>query len=146
MPTESEIAWAAGFTDGEGNIGMCRSWRSGSPYVSYYPYLQVHQMDPRPLRKLRKIFGCGSVGRRRSDLCYYWRVNGTRAGEVTKAMLGWLIVKKEEVKLLVNACCAMRFRGVRGSPMSEWDRGIREWYYHEIRKRRRDAALQLRRD
>lgn len=49
-----DLAWAAGFFDGEGYIGVRRN--CGYEYVS----LQITQKDPRPLKRWTRIFG-GSV-------------------------------------------------------------------------------------
>lgn len=50
---DNELAWAAGFFDGEGSIGVIR--RDGTLHV------QIGQNDPRPLDRFARAVGTGQV-------------------------------------------------------------------------------------
>lgn len=72
QPTEVDIAWAAGFLEGEGSFYSGR----GSQYVS------ATQVNAEPLGKMKRLFG-GSVylrgARGNSQEYFLWRVSGSKA-------------------------------------------------------------------
>ncbi len=67
---ELELAWAAGFFDGEGSVSVHRDKRPGRRPVLH---LDIEQVDPRPLRRFALAVGfTGSITKRES------RSNGRR--------------------------------------------------------------------
>ena len=59
-----DLAYAAGFFDGEGHIAIAYNSRAkkhsgGRDYFNerYWLYVQISQIDPRPLQWLQKRFG-----------------------------------------------------------------------------------------
>jgi len=96
-----DAAWAAGFLDGEGHFGI-REWLG-----SYQPSVHVTQVDPRPLLRLKALFGGGVrigtltyVGQRQ----HYRYYLTSRAGvaSLIRAVLPYLSVKGEEATLLLQ--------------------------------------------
>lgn len=59
MDKDTEIAWAAGFIDGEGSMGFYQ--RSGVGRNSGIMRIAVSQKDDEPLYRLNEIFGCGNL-------------------------------------------------------------------------------------
>ena len=57
--TNEQLAWAAGFFDGEGYISIPQ--RKAKPknktYLSTYVRLGINHVDPRPLQKFQQLFG-----------------------------------------------------------------------------------------
>lgn len=58
---ELELAWAAGFFDGEGYVGVVRDKRPGRTLKLN---LYLEQVDRRPLDRFVAAVGCGRVIRR----------------------------------------------------------------------------------
>ena len=56
----TELAWAAGFFDGEGSI--CSTARKTKHGDSYHMIVSISQTDPRPLERFRLAVGMGKVG------------------------------------------------------------------------------------
>jgi len=76
MISETDIAWAAGFFDGEGSIAI---QRPTARFARSY-HLSIEQKDWEPIERFLHIFG-GSPGRRDSSYtnvgvrrnCFVWR-------------------------------------------------------------------------
>jgi hypothetical protein len=78
---EIELAWAAGFFDGEG----CTS--GGACKGNHQIYMAVSQKDKLPLIKFQQIVGCGHLYRRiqkknsfrrKASYIWVWRINDFR--------------------------------------------------------------------
>lgn len=62
MGSDTERAWAAGFFDGEGWVGVSRDKRPGRRLGLQ---LSIEQVDPRPLERFKNAVGwSGQVSRR----------------------------------------------------------------------------------
>lgn len=144
-------AYFAGFIDGEGYISVARYGDHGRP--RYRLMLNVSQVDPRPLEALASRFG-GQVKVNRArvanrSLVYYWQVFGATAEQVVRAVLPWLIVKREEAELALQYRALVRPRDYRrphgsmgNAPLSDDEREAREAIVESIealRARRRAA-------
>lgn len=70
LVTVVDLAWAAGFIEGEGSYST-----SG---VRGYPSVQATQVQAEPLERLRSMLG-GRVFHGKTRNIWTWRVNGTRA-------------------------------------------------------------------
>lgn len=88
-----ELAWAAGFFDGEG----CASVHQGK-----YLRMNVSQSDPRPLRRFAIVAGVGAVngpyeqGGHGNKARYEWTVCGKKAEVVADMLLPFLSEPKQE--------------------------------------------------
>lgn len=88
-----ELAWAAGFFDGEGSISAYTDRRDGLPYIA----LNVAQRDRRALLRLQRLFGFGGVGKPNAKGVSYWQVYGhEKVQAVVAALWPFLIVKREQ--------------------------------------------------
>lgn len=74
-----ELAWAAGFFDGEGCIRLARG----------YPNLHLGQTDRRPLDRFRAAVGGGNV-------------TGPYDKRNSRPMFQWTCYTREEVERIVN--------------------------------------------
>jgi LAGLIDADG endonuclease len=100
MANHTELAWAAGFIDGEG----CFSILKGVKY-SYFR-LTVAQVDRRPLDRLAKIFELGNVKGpyQRSGVriiqyrapIFNWTLTGTSAKKIYNLVQPYLSEPKQE--------------------------------------------------
>jgi hypothetical protein len=103
---EDELAYLAGFFDGEGCISISRSQRRGGPQnLTLTLYITNHNATP--LKLAQKIFG-GSiltrlpkVAHRRRLVSYVLCLHGFRAGEFLSATLPWLTVKREQAEAAI---------------------------------------------
>ncbi|SRR5258706_3825562 len=89
-PTKLEVAWAAGFIEGEGSFKL----QVKCPRVS------AGQVNKEPLLILQAIFG-GSLKQYKNakpswSPLWYWYVNGARAREVIATILPWLSQKRKQ--------------------------------------------------
>mgnify|MGYP001597965492 CR=1 FL=1 len=108
MTREEEIAWAAGFFDGEGSVGVQRDRCGCARYLS----LQIGQRDPRPLQRFQALFGgnlCGPyTNRSRSGFAGDYRLaySGSSADRVAEELEPALCQPKLEQILLARSCIA----------------------------------------
>lgn len=120
--TDVELAWAAGFIDGEGCI-TTRVRRKKRTTRSYDLLLTVGQVNPEPLRRLEAMFGGSTTIRptQRRPL-HVWRVANNRAAEALRAMRPFLVGKAIQADLAlairddVNAAHREPSRGRAGLP------------------------------
>lgn len=101
-PTKVDLAWAAGFIEGEGSFSVHKVVK-GKPYV----YLTVTQVQREPLERLLRMFG-GTIQqwqpKSNSKLISLWRVYGTRARGVAMTLYHWLSPRRrDQVLALLSA-------------------------------------------
>lgn len=98
--TDTDIAWAAGFIDGEGNFSI--TW-SGT---NLYCLVQAANTDRRPLEKLVALFGgkiyVHSKGNDRHAVSYKWRTVAAGASAAAEKVLPYLMVKSEQAKIVIE--------------------------------------------
>lgn len=103
-PTTADIAWAAGFLEGEGHFGLNhrKLGRSASNVV------RVTQKQLQPLFRLQRFFG-GSVKQARSDGYGEWRTYGARARGVMLTVFTFMSdnKKRDIVKSMEVTCGAV---------------------------------------
>lgn len=89
-PTMLDVAWAAGFLEGEGSFGGVRT--------SYSQNVSAFQVQREPLDRLQRMFGGYLHPRRRQDRkdAYYWRVNGEQARRVMVVLYPWMSPRRQE--------------------------------------------------
>lgn len=96
MSRSHELAWAAGFFDGEGyvTIGKRKSVVNGKIYESLYLRVGINHVAPEPLTKMHELFG-GAIeytakvaGNRKPR--YRWVVNTKKAQEVLVQLLPYM--------------------------------------------------------
>lgn len=90
---DTEIAYAAGFFDGEGSIVIARQCRGLVARRQHQLVISVSQMRNRwPLDTLARLFG-GTVSQHTRGE-YRWRVVSGKAAEALDQMLPYLLVKR----------------------------------------------------
>lgn len=85
---ETEIAYAAGFFDGEGNITIQHG----------YPRVTISQVDRRPLEMFQAQFG-GNIVRQRNSYNHSWNlvINGVKARQFLIAIRPYCTVKRTDI-------------------------------------------------
>ena len=98
------LAWAAGFFDGEGCICLARRFRKGKKHPEYELKLSVGQANPKPLELFSKSFG-GNVNKR-GDGYYICKLSSRDSIETLRILIPFLVLKKDE------AIEALKFGGL----------------------------------
>lgn len=106
IPDTHELAWAAGFFDGEGNVRAKPNRQHARVY--YHPVVFIPQIDPQVLERFRSAVGLGKVtgpwnrsryAPNRQDQWYYEAYSFERTQAVVAMLWKWLSpVKREQVR------------------------------------------------
>jgi hypothetical protein len=108
----ADAAWAAGFLDGEGSFTI----RSGN-HGTFTLVVEAGQIDPRPLLKLREMFG-GSVRLapryKPSRDIYYYNIGAKICADMLTVIRPFLVVKGEQADLLLQLRALMEANVTRG--------------------------------
>lgn len=107
MSREIELAWAAGFFDGEGSISAGVAARNGG---AVYLNMSVGQSGdskttpPASLERFRDAVGCGTIRyrRKRQNLgtrpMWYWHADGIEdTKQAVRALLPFILEKRDQV-------------------------------------------------
>lgn len=99
-----QIAWCAGFIDGEGFIGLTRNFDKVRGYYNYRIQVDAAQVHEAPIRHLATVFGIGKVGFRENGKrgIWNWRIMGTAAIPVLMELLPYLRVKDQQARLVIE--------------------------------------------
>ena len=119
MSKSHQLAWAAGFIDGDGFITIqCRNTTiKGKSYRGHYVRLGCCQASEVPLKELQRIFG-GTIRIKNSGpnrenynrkTQYIWNLSTQEAANAIEQLLPYLVHKKE-VALL-----ALEFQSTMGT-------------------------------
>lgn len=119
--TELDWAYFAGVIDSDGCIGTGKN----STCRTYRPYLVIIQRDMVLIEWLYSKFGgcVNLVSRKRADRTDYylrWGTYNTKTVNILKRCLPYLVIKKEQAKLVLEMIAAIKVLGsTRGKPYTE---------------------------
>lgn len=116
MSTDKEKlhAYLAGFIDADGSITIVSAKytdKKGIRRIQYRIKLSAHNCKIAPIEVLQKEFGGGKLRNTRRGkaklhpkwrACYEWVITNTMAANALRAMLPYLIVKKEQALLCLE--------------------------------------------
>lgn len=114
-----ELAWAAGFFDGEGTTGF---YRNGG-YRRFV--MSVPQNDPRPLERFHAaVEGLGYINWQRTGTNYVWQVQRFEHTQAVMALLWpfWSEPKREQASL-----AAIRYHAYKVTRMDRSESTRRGW-------------------
>ena len=99
--SETEMAYFAGLFDGDGYVGIQVDSRDGNFLYAAH----VTNTDPRPLVRLRELFGGGICPEHRKQYgCIWkWTIYGRRLDRFLAAIAPYLIIKKDQVDVFFRA-------------------------------------------
>lgn len=99
-----DLAWAAGFFDGEGCIRINKTMRKHG-YI-YYLQIFVRQVDPAPINKFKALFGGSIQYRSKSNdtinnarAIYTWSTAGPTATSVLGKLYPYLVTKTSQAEI-----------------------------------------------
>lgn len=119
MQSEAEIAWAAGFFDGEGSLSiLILNWRKTQRGFNVRVAAQCSQVIKEPLDKLCDLFGGNVLGPYRNKSShkshYRWHLTGPKLAAFLTAIEPYSIVKAEPIRLAKTAISLKRPLGACG--------------------------------
>lgn len=102
------LSWAAAIIDGEGCIGCAWSKSSDRPRPSVRSYVVVVQSERGiPLLRTMALFFGGNIvnsriGDENDSAAYTWSMYGSKAVPFLKSITNYLVLKKEQARLVVE--------------------------------------------
>lgn len=116
MNTDTDIAWAAGFLDGEGCFTLTK--QSGKTHESQRAlHISASQVRLEPLVKLEELFG-GKVKKHsrktmKGTTIYVWLLgqNARKVEVFLPQVIPYMVVKKREAEILLDFASTIRRRG-----------------------------------
>lgn len=162
MSRQTDLAWAAGFIDGDGCMSLTKSQCSDHRRnIRYCASLTACQAVQEPMLRLKKILG-GSVGVRRQyakvtfpchvrketpsyrlvnrqngfHSSYYYLLGGHRKlSAVLEFLLPYLVVKRAQAEALLPFLRLFRHGG--NNFLTDFELCIRHWYWQKLRSKKR---------
>ena len=103
-----ELAWAAGFYDGEGySRANARKSKSGL-FINWTPQVAVVQKRTEPLARLTRLFGFGSVTTRKTQSgCHEWRIHNFEHAQAFMAAV-WFKLSPHKKEQFIRTFHQMR--------------------------------------
>lgn len=133
--SKTDLAWAAGFIDGEGCIRIAKTNTRDKISKRYSLMITAPQTDSRPIYKLQKMFG-GTIteydkGIYKKQWC--WKVAAHASENVLNHLLPYFVVKGEQAQI------ALEFQSVMNANQSRKRRTperleLMEMYYIKIKE------------
>lgn len=127
-----DLAYIAGFFDGEGciNISRVRNPKSPQYSIQYSLKVIVGSTDEWACRRLKFMFGGNITKQQREEnsnqkLCYHWQASSKIAGEFLKAIYPYLHLKRDRAEIAIEFQKASSLRG-SGKPLTDKERALRE--------------------
>jgi hypothetical protein len=126
-----DLAWAAGFLDGEGCFTLYA--RRKRPNPIYRGHISATQVNITPLKKLVNLFGGTIHTHHRRDgprsHCYSWSASGYNA--VLDAIIPYLVGKRDQATILRNFLRSQAARRMRRR--TNWELSTDQWYRDRLR-------------
>ena len=116
-----DLAYAAGFFDGEGSVGI--KMHKGKRGLFHTPYATVSQVRPEVLIWMRELFGGSIRFNEQGGKNGIWalQLSARKALNMLRALLPFLKVKKQEAQLVLEAFERKTINRVAGVPQDLQD-------------------------
>ena len=111
MLTREELAYMAGFFDGEGCIGAYAPRK-------YSIIVSIGQNDPTILIRLKKLYG-GTLTGPDKGAHYKWQVSARKAEKFLRDILPWLVSKREQALIAIELADRPSYQRVAGGVPEE---------------------------
>lgn len=123
MSRAHELAWCAGFFDGEGFVTIQKrnSKVNGKQYEGFYLRIGINHVNPEPLYEIQRIFG-GTIRKQNPDkvignrhLRHSWQASCQQAADALIQMMPYFRNKFQVAELGIELQNTMGNRGQRTS-------------------------------
>lgn len=132
---DPELAYLAGFIDGEGHIAVGLNKNPGGKR-RWYLRFACHQVNPAPLALLQRRFG-GSIQKTRrignQRAIQEWSTTSMAAYEAIKALRPYLVVKAAEADVAIEFQELLLHRGTRRTVLLPHEEAARQDCYERMR-------------
>lgn len=134
MSRTHDVAWSAGFFDGEGYISIQE--RNHIRYLGYYLRIGVNHVAPEPLYELQRLYGGTVVLDKRPPVGnrkprYRWCTSTQNAADILKQMLPYMKNKNKVTALALDFQASI---GVNGRKVTEEQQNYRAWCKTEMQR------------
>lgn len=136
VPTEIDIAWAAGIYEGEGCCRLAGKTKRGL-------MVQVAQKDPELLYRLRDWFGGSVSNKRKSTTCHSWDACGDRARIFLALIYEFMTVRRKGQIDAANGLEFLRGQSPVGLGLDKLNAILESFYIDHsnmVKERKRKAA------
>jgi hypothetical protein len=136
---DTELAYLAGFLDGEGSIAVGLNKGPGGRR-RWYLRLTCHQVNPEPLKLLKERFGGAILRTERTGTqrtIYEWIAGNKIAADAIAALRPHLIVKAAEADVALRFQALMTSRSERRIGLTGDQESERQAAYEELRRLKR---------
>ncbi|MBU0791738.1 MAG: LAGLIDADG family homing endonuclease, partial [Gammaproteobacteria bacterium] len=140
--SDVELAWVAGIIDGEGCISVIKSKvnKKEGVYFRYQLNIYVGMIHKPTIYRIKDIFKFGHLAKDdRGSECsrtrFIWGVSCNQAEAVLKAILPFMITKKEEARVALEFQENTDRSGGKYPSKGEWKK--REYYRQRLKKLKR---------
>ena len=137
MSRAHDLAWAAGFFDGEGyvTIGRRATKYRDKVYNGHYLRTGINHVRPEPLYEMQRLFGGkitqqpakGVVGNRKQR--HQWKLSTSAAAEMLEQLMPYLRNKQQEAQIGLDFNATMQSHGKQ---VSEETHAIREEFKQRL--------------
>lgn len=122
--SDTDLAWAAGFIDGEGCIGAYTNGLRSYHVLS----LAVSQKYRQPLERLVELFGGTIRVKHNPKDVFEWRMGGDRAAGILAQLIPYLRTNKKGQAILAIQFQSMKQTNAHKAALSPFDWAERESY------------------
>lgn len=133
--SKTDLAWAAGFLDGEGCFHIRRpkpsKWR-GSDKVQKWGYnvlVAASSCDYEPIKKLERMFGGATIyytsKKQHQRPVYHWKMFANDSRKAIPLLLPYLVLKRKRAMLVAQLLARMGVKRNRPGGLSQNEHAIR---------------------
>jgi hypothetical protein len=136
--TDVQLAYLAGFIDGEGSIGIV----SIAKHKRYVTQIAAYNTNPVPIELLSRLFG-GKVRLRKWKQNkkwkdgYEWKLTALKAATVIRAIQPYLLIKSKQAELVLKA---QSLKGRYAGGKFRWHPELMEPHYAALEEIKRECA------
>ena len=135
---DTELAYLAGFIDGEGTIGIV----SVASHKRYVVQIAACNCNPIPIELLENNFG-GKVRLRKWKNenwkpCYEWKLTARKAVAVIKSILPYLLIKGRQAEIAIEA---QAFKDLHNAAQIRWNPVLKQERTKKLIQLKEECAL-----
>jgi len=130
---DTELAWIAGFFDGDGSVGIRKYKRPHCRSPIYDLVVKITNSNIEVLKWIQNHFG-GTINHDHKSNCYKLRFGGRVGMRFLEAIFPYLKVKRKQAKLGIALQSRHTFQGGPGKFLPKEELEEREQLYQELRK------------